>query len=116
MADLFSVTAPLLIRYPDGRRDLVVECLRHPAGLVCFRPYWDRPGLLHGIFLVEGELRGDGPWKIGRAVVTLLGCHGSHPAEAAEYADWQQYRARLGGSYPDREARRAMARAAGYLP
>jgi len=134
MADLFSVTAPLLIRYPDGRRDVMVEHFAHgpgqspdpgyarnngspsPAGLVYFRPYWDRLGARDGICLVEGEVRGVGPWKVGTAVITVLGCHGSDPDEAAEFADWQHYREQLGERYPDREALRVMAREAGYLP
>jgi hypothetical protein len=116
MADLFSVTAPLLIRYPDGRRELMVERLAHPAGLVYFRPFRDRQEAVQAVRLVEGEVRGDGPWKVGAAVVTVLGCHGSDPEAAAEYADWQQHRAQFADDYPDREALGAIARAAGYLP
>jgi hypothetical protein len=116
MADLFSVTAPLLIRYPDGCREVMVERLAHPAGLVYFRPFRERQEAAHAVRLVEGEVRGDGPWKVGAAVVTVLGCHGSDPAAAAEYVGWQQQRAQFPDDYPDREALRAIARALGYLP
>ncbi|MGB5539967.1 MAG: hypothetical protein WBO37_07770 [Gammaproteobacteria bacterium] len=133
MADLFSVTAPLLIRYPDGRRHIMLERFAYgpgrsldpgharnngpasPAGLVYFRPFWDRLGE-EGICLVQGELRGDGPWKVGAAVITVLGCHGSDPVEAAEYASWLLHREQLADNYPDRETLRDMARSAGYLP
>jgi hypothetical protein len=116
VANLFSVTAPLLIRYPDGRREVMVECLAHPAGLVYFRPFWDRLGPGQGIRRVEGEVRGDGPWKVGDAVVTVLGCHGTDPAEAAEFAQWRVYREQLADGYPDADGLRHMARSAGYLP
>lgn len=116
MADLFTVTAPLLIRYPDGRREVMVERLAHPAGLVYFRPFRDRQEAALAIRLVAGEVRGEGPWKVGEAVVTVLGCHGTDPDAAAEYADWRLYREQLADAYPDRDALLALARAAGYLP
>jgi hypothetical protein len=116
MADLFSLTAPLLIRYPDGTRHVMVERFVHPQGLLYCRTFWDRMPLAQGMLLVEGEVRGDGPWKVGDAVVSVLGCHGSSPSEAAEYADWEIHRDQSGASYPDREQIAALARAAGYLP
>lgn len=115
MADLFSVTAPLLIRYPDGRREVMVERFRHPAGLVYFRPFLDREDAAQAIRLVEGELRGEGPWKVGDAVITVLGCRGTDPAEAAEFADWQMHHEQRATAFPDRDELRALARAAGYL-
>lgn len=116
MADLFSVTAPLLIRYPDGSRDVMVERFAYPGGMVYFRPFWDRLGPERGICRVEGAVRGGGPWKIGAAVITVLGCQGTDPDAAAEFADWCIHREQLADDYPDREALQAMARAAGYLP
>ena len=101
MADLFSVTAPLLIRYPDGTAHVMVHRLRHPQGLVYFRTFWNRLPRAEGIVLAAGEIRGDGPWRVGDAVVTLLGCHGSHPEYAAEYADWQFHLAQCPDDYPE---------------
>jgi len=115
MADLYSVTAPLLIRYRDGRREVMVERLPHPQGLLYFRPFWDEPGAERGICLVEGEVSGDGPWKIGDAVITVLGCHGTDPEQAGRFADWQLHREQQGDAYPDRDGLLAIARAAGYL-
>ena len=92
MADLFSVTVPLLIRYPDRSRDIMVDCLPHDEGVVYFRPFWDRMPLEEGIRLVRGEVRGDGPWKVGDATVTVLGCRGTDPEQAAEFSEWQAYR------------------------
>ncbi len=116
MADLFTLTAPLLIRYRDGTRHVMVERFAHARGLMYFRAFWDQMAPGQGIVLVEGELRGDGPWKVGTAVITVLGCHGADPDEAAEFADWQLHREQLGADYPDREGMLALARAAGYLP
>jgi len=115
MADLFTLTAPLLIRYPDGTRHVMVERFALPRGLLYFRAFWDRLPPAQGMVLVEGEVHGDGPWKIGAAVVTVLGCQGTNPVEAAEYADWQFHRAQWGPDYPDREQLIERARAAGYL-
>lgn len=114
MADLFSITAPLIIRYPDDRLDVLIDCLHHPAGLVYFRPFWDRMSLTEGIRLVTGEVRGRGPWKVGDAVVTVLGCQGTHPEQAAEFAEWQVYREQFGTKYPDVDALMQFAREAGY--
>ncbi len=116
MADLFSLTAPLLIRFPDGRAEVMAEYFEHPAGLVYLRTFWNRYAPAQAVQLVAGELRGEGPWKVGDAVITVLGCHGSHPEQAAEFAEWQAYREQLGDDYPDREALRGMVRSAGYLP
>jgi len=116
MADLFSVTAPLLIRFRDGRREVMVERLPHPQGLLYFKPFWDELGPEQGLCLVPGEVRGEGPWKIGDAVVTVLGCHGTDPEQSALYADWQQHRQQRGTDGPDRDALLEFARAAGYLP
>jgi hypothetical protein len=116
MADLFSVTAPLLIRFPDGRSEVMVERFACPGGLVYFRTFRDRGEPADAIRRVEGEVRGEGPWKIGAAVITVLGCHGSNPEQAAEFADWQLHREQLGDAYPGREVLRELARRAGYLP
>lgn len=116
MADLFTLTAPLLIRFPDGRSEVMVERFPCPGGLVYFRAFRDQRDAADAIRRVEGEVRGEGPWKIGSAVITVLGCHGSHPEQAARFADWQLHREQLGDAYPDRDALRELARQAGYLP
>lgn len=116
MADLFSVTAPLLIRFPDGHSEVMVERFVCPGGLVYFTAFRDSSEMIDAMRRVEGELRGEGPWKIGTAVITVLGCHGSNPEQAAVFADWQMHREQSGDAYPGREALRELARRAGYLP
>lgn len=116
MADLFTITAPLLVRLPDGTRHVMVELLRHPDGLVYFRTFWDRLPRGEGIRMLPGTVRGEGPWKIGDAVISVLGCHGSNPEEAADYAQWQVHRGQLGENYPSCAELEQMARQAGRLP
>lgn len=91
MADLFTVTAPLLIRHPAGERRVMAEVFPHPRGLLYFVPFWDRLPLEHAVHLVEGKIRGEGPWKAGECVITLLGCQGAHPEQREEFAAWQCY-------------------------
>ncbi|MDX1698849.1 MAG: hypothetical protein R3308_11205 [Thiohalobacterales bacterium] len=115
MADLFSVTAPLQIRFRDGSTDVMVERLQHDDGLVYFRPFWNRMPLEEGIRFVPGEVRGDGPWKVGSAVVTVLGCQGTNPEQAADFAEWQICREQLADDYPDADGLLRLAREAGCI-
>ena len=116
MADLFTVTAPLLLCRPAGTLHVMAEVFRHPEGLLYFDLYWDRHPAAAAIHLVAGEVHGDGPWKVGDCVITLLGCHGSHPEQAAEYAAWQSAIEQQGSAFPSRAAIEALAREHGALP
>jgi hypothetical protein len=116
MVDLFAITAPLLVRFLDGTKHVMVELFRHPEGLVYFMPFWDRLSREEGIQVLPGAIRGEGPWKIGNAVITVLGCHGSDPDEAAEYSHWQFHLEQFGGHYPVRSELERIAREAGCLP
>lgn len=113
MADLFQMTAPLLIRHKSGERHIMVE--RFPlddgTGLVYFEIFWHlhRPAL-QAIHCVEGQICGDGPWKIGDSIVTVLGCHGTDPELASAYAEWQSFLQQGAPGYPARDAIRALAR------
>lgn len=116
MADLFSVTAPLLLRTPDGASTVMVERfpLAQGDGLVYFEMYWhlQRPAS-HAIHRIEGEVKGEGPWKIGDAVITVLGCQGTHPEFAAAFSEWQSFLQQAGSGYPDRSAIESLARECG---
>ncbi len=116
MADLFSITAPLLVRYPDGTKHVMVELFRHPDGLVYFRSFWDRLPRRKGILVLSGEVRGEGPWKVGDAVITVLGCHGTNPDEAAEFSQWQFHLEQIGDHYPARHEMEQILLEAGCLP
>lgn len=115
MADLFRMTAPLMIRCPDGAQRVMAEKFRHPRGLLYFEPFWDRLPGAQGIHLVEGEIRGEGPWKAGDCVISVLGCRGSHPELAAEYAGWCAYLAERGDEFPSRREIERLARERGAV-
>jgi len=116
MADLFSITAPRLVRRSDGARHVMAECfpLANAPGMVYFELYWhlQRPAT-RAIHVVSGEIRGDGPWKVSDCVITILGCQGTDPDLAASYAEWQEYFQQGAPGYPEREAIFALARSAG---
>jgi len=116
LADLFTLTAPLLIRYPDNTRHVMVGCFRHPDGIVYVRPFWDQLPEGAGVRLVTGNIKGEGPWKVGDAVVTVLGCQGTNPEQAAELANWKFHLEQCGERYPMRDELETIAREKGFLP
>jgi len=116
MADLFTLTTPLLIRYPDDTRHVMIAAFRHPQGLLYFRPFWTQLPDAEGVRLVQGNLGGEGPWKVGDAVITVLGCQGAHPQQAAEFADWKFQLEQHGEHYPTRDELQAIAIEKGLLP
>ncbi len=103
MADLFSVTAPLAIRFPDGSRQIMVERLPYADGLLFLAPFWTDIGVADALRFVPGPIRGEGPWKVGEAVVTVLACHGTDAELANEYSCWQSQLLQMAEAYPQRE-------------
>jgi hypothetical protein len=116
LADLFTLTVPLVIRYSDNTRHVMLGCFRHPDGIVYVRPFWDRLPGMEGIQLASGNVRGEGPWKVGDAVITVLGCQGTNPQQAAEFSDWKFELEQRGECYPTRDELRAIAREQKILP
>ena len=90
MADLFTVTAPLLLRCPQDGERVVLRAWPHPRGMMCLGLYTADQGPARALFLVAGELKGAGPWKVGDCVVSVLGCRNTHPVPANDYAGWVQ--------------------------
>ena len=115
MADLFSVTAPLVIRFPDGEKRIMVERFPLANGLLYLEPFWTQQEPETAFQRVEGPLRGDGPWKVGDAVITVLGCQGTDPAMAGLHARWQTHMQEPGFEFPPREIVEALARERGAL-
>lgn len=109
MADLFSVTAPLAIRFPDGEKQIMLRCFPSGDGLIFLAPYWDQLPAHQAFRFVAGPVKGEGPWKAGNAVITVLGCHGTDPELASEFAGWQSYLEQRGESYPDNARLRELA-------
>ncbi len=114
MAELFSMTAPLTIRLPDGGKKVMAECFPHPRGLLWFELYWHRGRPEETIHLVEGEIRGEGPWRVGECVVNVLGCQGSDPELATTYNRWLTDLEQR-GDYPPPPLVAAIARRCGAL-
>jgi hypothetical protein len=115
MADLFSVTAPLLIRLPAGDLHVMAERFPHPRGLVYFDLFWHLKEAALGVHVVEGLVKGDGPWKVGDAVIRVLGCHGTDGALARRYDEWRMYLSENAAAYPARAQIEAIARRHGAL-
>ena len=115
MSNLFSVTAPLLIRLPTGDMHVMAERFPHPRGLVYFDLFWHMGNPHFGVHFVEGIIKGDGPWKIGEAVVRVLGCHGTDGALARRFDEWRAYITGLADAYPARAEIEAIARRYGAL-
>lgn len=111
--NIFSVTAPLMVRLPDNTRFVVAEMFPHENGLLFFEPFWHQMQNGQGIHVAEGILKGDGPWKIGDAVINVAGCHGTDPEIAASVADWQEYLQACDGYYMSKDDILAAARANG---
>ena len=116
MADLFTLTVPLLIRFPDNTRHVMVACFRHPNGILYFRPFWNQLCDGEGIQLATGDIKGEGPWKVGDAVVSMPTRQSNTPEQAAEFADWKFHLEQHGEQYPTREELQTIAVEKGLLP
>lgn len=101
MADLFSVTAPLRIKSPHGGEKVIAEIFQHPYGIVFFEIFWNQLVEYQGIHFIQGDIKGEGPWKVGGYVLSVLACHGTDATLAADYADWQMYLQTPVNNYPD---------------
>lgn len=113
MADLFTVTAPLLVHYPGNISHLVADIFPHPEGILYFEPYWYEKGP-DAAHTVRGMLQGEGPWKVGEIIIRLLSC--ADAELSMQWNEWQQY---LSGPrtetmpYHDEEAKKIFARKIG---
>lgn len=123
MADLFSMKSPLMIRCPGGESHVMAEYFRHPQGLLYFDLFWtdylDQDNALQKlqpvVHLVQGEYSGEGPWKVGDAVISVLGCHGCDARLASEFASWQSFLKMAADSYPEAEKIHRIAQYFGAL-
>jgi hypothetical protein len=109
MADIFTVTAPLAIRFKDGSKQVMIRIFKHKDGLLFLAPFWHELSKDKQFQFIPGPIKGDGPWKIGRAVVTVLGCHGTDADLASQFAQWQSYLAQQPADYPNDKMIKVMA-------
>ena len=107
MADLFSVTAPLMIRLPSGSEHVMAEKYPHPEGLVFFELFW-LEGETPSVHTVKGVIKGEGPWKVGDAIVRVLSC--GDIDLSMQWNNWQQQAPLLPAEYFDDEAKAELAR------
>ncbi len=98
--DLFSVTAPLSLLFPEGVERLIAAHYKHPKGFLYFEPFWHLKEPEDGIHLIKGWIDGKGPWKISGHVIKVLACHGSNACLASDFSKWQNYRLCHPEEYP----------------
>ncbi len=114
MSHLFTVTAPLSVRLPDGEQRVVAELCpldSEPSnGLVFFDPYWHLSDPETSIHVLHGTISGEGPWKCENHLFTVVGCQGSNPEQAQQAAQWQVFLQHPSQNYPSRPLIAAIAR------
>lgn len=117
MADLFSVTAPLTIQHPDGHREVMAAVFPHDRGIMFFRLFWDlieqNQGIENAFEIIEGDIKGEGPWKVGQHIVNVLACHGGDPHLATQFSQWQMHYEQQGYTESSKEMLRHRAIAFG---
>jgi len=101
MADLFTVTAPLVIKSPHGGEKAIAEIFQQEKGIVFFEIFWNHLAGYQGIHFIPGDIKGEGPWKVGDYILNVLGCHASNAELAEDYAQWQMYLQAPLNDYPD---------------
>ena len=116
MPAIDSITAPLVLRHPDGREQLVAAAFPHPLGLLYLDLYWHLSKPDQAAHIVRGTLRGEGPWRVGDARLRVLGCHNTDPHLQADFSRWQQYLLDHADAYPPRRQVRQIAERLGALP
>ena len=104
MADLFSVTAPLVIRFKEsGEKQIMLERIAYNDGLLFLPTFWTDAGVDRALRYVPGPIEGEGPWKFGNAIVTVLACHGTDAELANDFSCWQSHLLELGEAYPAKQ-------------
>jgi hypothetical protein len=110
MADLFSLTSPLMIKSPHGGKKVIAELFRHPQGIVFFEVFWNLMDVNEGVHFIAGEIKGEGPWKVGEYVIHVLGCQGTDPELAEDFSQWQSYLQTPMNAYPEPDEIREFAK------
>ncbi len=85
---LLSMRSPLYIRYPNGEMRVIEQIFAHPQGVLYFELFWEKDPT-YSIHLIEGEIRGEGPWKVGECSFHVLGCNHTHPQLCEMHSFWQ---------------------------
>jgi hypothetical protein len=113
MAGLETVTTPLVVRLPDAGEKVVAACFPHPLGVLCLDLFWHQRTPDQAAHLLKGELHGEGPWRVGDAVIRTLGCHNTDPHLQDQFIPWREYLEQHGDQYPPRRQILEIARRLG---
>ena len=116
MSAVDTSTAPLVLRHPDGREQLIAAGFTHPLGLLYFDLYWHLSTPQEAAHLIHGDMRGDGPWRVGDSRLRVPGCQGTDPHLQDDLVGWQQYLQAHPDSYPPRKQIIDIAQRLGALP
>ena len=103
MAAVDNVTAPLVLRHPDGREQLIAACFTHPLGVLYLDLYWHLSTPQQAAHLIRGQVQGEGPWRIGDSRLRTLGCANTDPHLQDDFTAWQRHLQANADSYPPRQ-------------
>ena len=116
MAIIDQVTAPLVLRDPQGNDKVIAAAFTHPQGLLYLDLFWHQSTPEQAAHLLRGELCGEGPWRIADHRIRVLGCHNTDPHLADQFARWSQYLQSHPDECPPREQIIEIARRLGATP
>lgn len=111
-----QLSAPLVLRNGNGDEKVIACAFTHPRGLLYLDLFWHQSTPDKAAHLLEGELRGDGPWRIGEHRLRVLGCHNTDPHLADQFAAWNQYLQQHSEDYPPRAQIIEIAQRLGATP
>ncbi len=110
MHPIFSVTAPLMIRNPEGEEKVIAALFPHENGLLYFDLYWHQRSPEQSMHVLNGEITGEGPWKINDHILNVLGCKGTHSNLAIQFEQWREVLMAANSDYPPPPLIAAIAR------
>jgi len=115
MPELFDMKRPLAVKYQNGEKSIMVAYYRHGKGMVYLEPFWEQKPDDKKAIVISGEVTGEGPWKIGEAVISLVGCHNTDAELAKMLSDWEFHLQTVGADYYKAEETRELARRHGAI-
>jgi hypothetical protein len=113
MAQIDTVTAPLVIRFSGNREKVVARAFPHPQGLVYLDLFWHLSTPDEAAHLIRGKLQGEGPWRVGDARIRILGCASTDPHLQEAYLPWRDYLNQHPEDYPPEAQIREIAQSLG---
>jgi len=89
MNTLFEMRSPLYIKYPNGETRVIEQLFKHSEGVLYFELFWEKDPA-YSIHLIQGKIKGEGPWRVGECTFHVLGCNHTHPQLCESHSFWQQ--------------------------